>query len=87
MGATKDQQFVNVPADLERREWVLLEWLVGEGEHARAGDPLAVVLASNGTVVISSPCEGKVLEHWIGEGARAEAGQRLALVELSQDRS
>ncbi len=86
MGATKDQQFVKVPDDLERREWVLLEWLVGEGEQARSGEPLAVVLASSGSVVISSPYDGTVLEHWIGEGARVEAGQRLALLEVLRDR-
>lgn len=51
----EDRQGVSCPMD-----GVVVELLVGEGDHVAAGDPLLVISAMKMETVVAAPCEGVV---------------------------
>ncbi|MFI6477253.1 2-oxo acid dehydrogenase subunit E2 [Nonomuraea sp. NPDC050663] len=60
-------------------EYLLVEWVVGDGAEVRAGQVVAVVESSKAATDLEAPADG-VLVHEVKEGAWCEPGAVLARV-------
>ncbi|WP_432921800.1 2-oxo acid dehydrogenase subunit E2 [Microbispora sp. CA-135349] len=57
--------------------YILVEWLAGDGQAVRDGEPIVLLETSKATEEVEAPAEG-VLRRLVDEGAECEPGQVIA---------
>ncbi|MEN3538903.1 2-oxo acid dehydrogenase subunit E2 [Microbispora sp. ZYX-F-249] len=64
--------------------YILVEWLAGDGQQVRDGEPIVLLETSKATEEVEAPADG-VLRRLVAEGAECEPGQVIARLLGSAD--
>ena len=64
------------------QDGTIVEWMVGEGQHVREGDPIAVIETEKVETELPCPDSGTVVEIVADEGDTVEVGAVIAWLEI-----
>ncbi len=71
---------IRVPEFEDEESPTVVQWLVQEGEHVDAGDPLLELETDKAVFAVEAPADGIVSEELVLPGDTVEAGQRVGSI-------